>query len=73
MANDKPENRKRRPVVFFTVAVLASILVAVGAMMLLINILERKQEAKNPFYRVVELDDNTGRSANLGKEFSTAI
>ena len=58
MANDKPEKRKR-PVVFFTVAVLVSILVAVGAMMLLINILERKQEGKNPFYRVVELDENT--------------
>jgi nitrite reductase (cytochrome c-552) len=68
MANDKPEKRKR-PVIFFTVAVLVSILVAVGAMMLLINILERKQEAKNPFYRVVELDENTVDPEIWGKNF----
>ena len=68
MANDKPEKRKR-PVIFFTFVVLVSILVAVGAMMLLINILERKQEAKNPFYRVVELDDNTVDPETWGKNF----
>src|SRR5687768_9746904 len=69
MANDESKNRKKRPVVFFTVAVLASILVAAGAMALLINILERKQEAKNPFYRVVELDDNTVDPEIWGKNF----
>jgi nitrite reductase (cytochrome c-552) len=69
MASDKPEERKKRPVLFFTVVVLASIFVAVGAMMLLINILERKQEAKNPFYRVVELDDNTVDPEVWGKNF----
>lgn len=69
MATEKPENRKKRPVVFLTVVVLASILMAVGAMMLLINILERKQEAKNPFYRVVELDDNTVDPEIWGKNF----
>lgn len=70
MANEKtPESGKRRTVVFFTVAVLVSIFVAVGAMMLLINILERKQEAKNPFYRVVELDDNTVDPEIWGKNF----
>ena len=69
MANDDSKNPKKRPVVFFIVAVLASILVAVGAMALLINILERKQEAKNPFYRVVELDDNTVDPEVWGKNF----
>ena len=69
MATDKPENKNKRPVMFFTIVVVASILVAVGAMMLLINILERKQEAKNPFYRVVELDDNTVDPETWGKNF----
>ena len=36
---------------------------------LLVNIFERKQEARNPFYRVVELDDETGyRLTSLGRE-----
>src|SRR5829696_1344467 len=68
MANDKPEKR-RRPALFFTIILLVSILVAVGAMMLLINILERKHEAKNPFYRVVELNDNVVDPEIWGKNF----
>jgi nitrite reductase (cytochrome c-552) len=52
---------------FMTVAV--STLVAVGAMALLVNILQHKQEAKNPFFRVVELDDNTTDPEVWGKNF----
>ena len=33
------------------------------------NIFERKQEARNPFYRVVELNDNTDDPAVWGKNF----
>ena len=36
---------------------------------LLVNIMERKQEAKNPFFRVVELDDDTEDPAVWGKNF----
>ncbi len=36
---------------------------------LLINIFERRQEAKNPFYRVVELDDTVADPAVWGKNF----
>ena len=33
------------------------------------NIFERKQEARNPFYRVVELTDDTEDPAIWGKNF----
>jgi nitrite reductase (cytochrome c-552) len=36
---------------------------------LLVNIFERKQEARNPFFRVVELNDNTDDPAVWGKNF----
>src|SRR5918995_3719809 len=60
-------NRRRRRLFFVIVgvAVLATI-VGVG---LLMNIFERKQEARNPFYRVVELTDDTEDPAVWGKNF----
>ena len=42
---------------------------AAGATALLVNIFERKQEARNPFYRVVELDDTIEDPAVWGKNF----
>lgn len=42
---------------------------AVGALAMLVNIFERKQEARNPFYRVVELTDETEDPAVWGKNF----
>ena len=51
-----------------TVAAIAA-LAAAAATALLVNILERKQEAKNPFYRVVELTDQTEDPALWGKNF----
>ncbi|HET7291042.1 MAG TPA: ammonia-forming cytochrome c nitrite reductase subunit c552 [Vicinamibacteria bacterium] len=42
---------------------------AAAAAALLINIFERKQEARNPFYRVVELTDDTEDPAVWGKNF----
>jgi nitrite reductase (cytochrome c-552) len=50
------------------IAVIAAAAAAGGAG-LLVNIMERKQEARNPFYRVVELDDNTEDPATWGKNF----
>jgi len=53
---------------FFMIIVLAAIAVfALTA--LLINIFERKQEARNPFYRVVELNDTISDPAVWGKNF----
>ncbi len=51
------------------ITALVTAAVAVGMLMLLINIVERKQEARNPFYRVVELDDNTEDPAIWQKNF----
>ena len=42
---------------------------AVGVTALLVNIMEHKQEAKNPFFRVVELNDDTEDPAVWGKNF----
>ena len=36
---------------------------------LLVNIVEHKQEARNPFYRVVELNDTIDDPATWGKNF----
>ena len=57
---------------FWRGAVLAAIVAAVfgaGATALLVNIFEKKQEAKNPFFRVVELTDDTEDPAIWGKDF----
>jgi len=51
-----------------SIALLAAV-AAAAATALLVNIMERKQEAKNPFFRVVELDDNTVDPAIWGKNF----
>src|SRR5579864_7457409 len=42
---------------------------AVAITALLVNIFEHKQEAKNPFYRVVELKDHIEDPAVWGKNF----
>ena len=70
MAEPEPSPRPRtwtRGMVL-TVAVLAAV-AAAGVTALLVNIMERKQEAKNPFFRVVELNDDTEDSAIWGKNF----
>jgi nitrite reductase (cytochrome c-552) len=58
----------RRPVLIALIAVLA-VLAGAGGVALLVNILERKSEARNPFYRVVTLDDATTDPAVWGKNF----
>ena len=47
----------------------ASGLITAGIVALLVNIFERQQEARNPFYRVVELTDDTEDPAVWGKNF----
>ena len=53
----------------FGLAVAVAALVAIGGLALLMNIMEHKQEAKNPFFRVVELTDNMDDPAIWGKNF----
>jgi nitrite reductase (cytochrome c-552) len=48
---------------------LLAALAAAGGVALLVNIVERKTEARNPFYRVVELTDDTTDPAVWGKNF----
>jgi nitrite reductase (cytochrome c-552) len=48
---------------------IAAALIAVIAVAVLINVMERKQEAKNPFYRVVQLTDDLEDPAVWGKNF----
>jgi nitrite reductase (cytochrome c-552) len=50
-------------------AAVAAAVAAAGVTALLVNIFERKQEARNPFFRVVELTDETEDPAVWGKNF----
>ncbi len=51
------------------IAALLGLGIGIGAAALLLNIFERQQEAKNPFFRVVSLDDRTEDPAVWGKNF----
>lgn len=53
----------------FYIFVGGATLVTLIALALLVNIFERKQEAKNPFFRVVELTDETEDPMIWGKNF----
>src|ERR1041385_4680809 len=59
--------RRRRRLFFLFVG--AAVLITIVAVALLMNIFERKQEGRNPFYRVVELTDDIDDPAVWGKNF----
>jgi nitrite reductase (cytochrome c-552) len=59
--------RSRVPVIAGTA--LVSALAAAGGVALLLNIFERRQEGENPFYRVVDLDDNVSDPEVWGRNF----
>ena len=63
------ETQRRRR---FTIPILVAIIAALGAVAaaaLLVNVFQRQQEARNPFYRVVDLNDDTVDPAVWGKNF----
>src|SRR6478735_3833731 len=60
-----PRSGSRRTLITLGIAALATIAIV----SLLVNIFERKQEARNPFFRVVELSDDTVDPAIWGKNF----
>ena len=65
-----PETTPRRgPAYRFFLAAILAALAAVAGLALLMNIFERKQEAKVPFFRVVELTDETTDPAVWGRNF----
>ena len=64
--NDAFARRRRRR---FLILLGAAVLATIVGVALLMNIFERKQEARNPFYRVVELTDDTEDPAVWGKNF----
>ena len=56
----------------FSVPIVTAIVAAIAAIAmtaLLVNIFTRQQEARNPFYRVVELTDETEDASQWGKNF----
>ncbi len=60
---------RRGPAIWILLVAVVAAAAGAGAAALLVNIVERKQEARNPFYRVVELNDETEDPAVWGKNF----
>lgn len=58
-----------RPSLLVVVVAAGSTLVTVALLVLLVDIFEKKQESRNPFFRVVEITDETEDSAVWGKNF----
>ncbi|MFZ2643933.1 MAG: ammonia-forming cytochrome c nitrite reductase subunit c552, partial [Verrucomicrobiia bacterium] len=64
-----PSFSSRKALKLVVVAVIVAAVVSFAGIAFLVNIMERKQEGKNPFYRVVELTDTTEDPAVWGKNF----
>ena len=64
-----PPSARRRIALLLAGAALAGAVAAALVALLLVNIMERKQEARNPFFRVVELTEETVDPAVWGKNF----
>ncbi|MEA2735264.1 MAG: hypothetical protein QOE14_1715 [Humisphaera sp.] len=66
-AAETPETPQRRtPAWRLVVAMVFSAVVTFGLVALLTNIFERKQEARDPYVRLVDVDDNTTDPAKWG-------
>ena len=67
METNRP--RKGRTWRLLLVTAVVAALAAAGVTALLVNIFERKQEAREPFFRVVQITDETEDPAVWGKNF----
>jgi nitrite reductase (cytochrome c-552) len=67
--NNRAAGLRLRPSRFMLLTVIIALLAALGGTALLVNIIERRQEGKNPFFRVVEINDETEDPAVWGKNF----
>ena len=63
------DDRRGRTLKLIIITAFVAALAASGGAALLVNIMERKQEARNPFYRVVDLNDETEDPEVWGKNF----
>ena len=69
---DRPDDaprRRRIPTKWLALIAVGGALAMVGIAALLTNIFQRQQEARNPFYRVVALNDTIDDPAIWGKNF----
>jgi nitrite reductase (cytochrome c-552) len=64
-----PQPGTKRPLIWLIVAVAAGLVLAAVAAAVLISVTRHQSEAKNPFFRVVELDEQTTDPAVWGKNF----
>src|SRR3954469_1717838 len=60
---------RARPMTVFGILVALAAIGTVAVIVVLMSVVERKQEAKNPFFRVVELTEETEDPAIWGKNF----
>ena len=58
-----------KPIRFIAIVAGITAIVSIGLVALLVTIFEHKQEARNPFFRVVELTDTTEAPEIWGKNF----
>jgi nitrite reductase (cytochrome c-552) len=69
----RPNEVKKKPRLYglkiVVIAAFAAFLAAIAGVALLTNIIERRNEARNPFFRVVELTDDTVDPEVWGKNF----
>ncbi|HEU5208037.1 MAG TPA: ammonia-forming cytochrome c nitrite reductase subunit c552 [Longimicrobiales bacterium] len=66
---EREERGRRVPAWWIVGAAVIAAVVTLGLAALLTNIFERQQEARNPFYRVVELNDSIVDPAIWGQNF----
>ena len=68
-AAEEPKRPRLYGLKIMVIVAVVAFLAAIAGVALLTNIMERKQEARNPFFRVVELTDDTDDPAVWGKNF----
>lgn len=66
---EKPKSSKLYSVKIVVLVAFLAFIAAILGVALLTNIIERKNEARNPFFRVVELNDDTVDPEVWGKNF----